>query len=274
MHSSPSRAALAGIVGLLLPLAAQAAFTDTVGHRYADAIRFVQSEGMVRGYDDETYRPDQPINRAEFVKIMVEAVADAQTIRNCLTQQRAAALPPLRDVPADQWFAPYVCTAREELGIISGYPDGTFRPADPINFAEAAKIVATAYSLPIGTGGEVWYEPFLRALADTDIVLAPRPQPGDRLTRGEMAAMIAGIAPGDNGGAQRPACVVAGCSRQLCIEEGEPGFTTCEYRPEYGCYQEHGLCERQANGQCGWTTTEELRQCLQSASSGTGSLPQ
>ncbi len=55
------------------------------------------------------------------------------------------------------------------------------------------------------------------------------------------------------------ACVKTGCSGQLCAEQHM--FTTCEFRPEYACYQS-ATCERQANGQCGWTPTPELTACL------------
>lgn len=64
-----------------------------------------------------------------------------------------------------------------------------------------------------------------------------------------------------------PACVVAGCSAQLCIEKAEAdaggGMSTCEYRAEYGCYK-NATCERQQNGQCGWTQSDALTQCLKS----------
>ena len=58
-------------------------------------------------------------------------------------------------------------------------------------------------------------------------------------------------------------CVRAGCSQQLCVDAGEASdiVTTCEYRAEYACY-EAARCERQASGECGWTETTELRQCL------------
>ncbi|MGZ5626995.1 MAG: hypothetical protein ACXWFA_09755 [Methylobacter sp.] len=57
-------------------------------------------------------------------------------------------------------------------------------------------------------------------------------------------------------------CVVSGCSGQLCVEaSGEGVATTCEYREEYACYKT-AACERQASGQCGWTETPTLAQCL------------
>jgi len=57
---------------------------------------------------------------------------------------------------------------------------------------------------------------------------------------------------------QKP-CFKTGCSGQVCADEEV--ITTCEFRPEYECYQK-ARCERQANGQCGFTDTPELRRCL------------
>ncbi|MDX2020574.1 MAG: hypothetical protein SF187_10055 [Deltaproteobacteria bacterium] len=54
-------------------------------------------------------------------------------------------------------------------------------------------------------------------------------------------------------------CVRTGCSGQLCADA--PLISTCEFRPEYACYQK-ATCERQKNGQCGFTPTNELVQCL------------
>lgn len=54
-------------------------------------------------------------------------------------------------------------------------------------------------------------------------------------------------------------CVRTGCSGHLCAEEEL--VSTCEFKPEYACYQK-ATCERQKNGQCGFTPTNELVQCL------------
>ena len=60
-----------------------------------------------------------------------------------------------------------------------------------------------------------------------------------------------------------PGCVVTGCSRELCVNEEDKDeyFTICEWRPEFECYA-GTTCEKQTNGQCGWTETAELRACL------------
>ncbi len=55
-------------------------------------------------------------------------------------------------------------------------------------------------------------------------------------------------------------CYVGGCAGTLCSDH-EGAVSTCEYKDEYACYQS-ATCERQADGQCGWTQTQELLTCL------------
>ena len=55
-------------------------------------------------------------------------------------------------------------------------------------------------------------------------------------------------------------CYVGGCSNQLCTDQ--PGaVSTCEYQPQYACFQ-RARCERQANRACGWTLTPEFYSCI------------
>lgn len=58
-------------------------------------------------------------------------------------------------------------------------------------------------------------------------------------------------------------CVVGGCSSQLCTDAAQGSMaSTCEWRSSYGCYGKHSTCEIQPNGECGWTPTDGLQQCL------------
>lgn len=57
-------------------------------------------------------------------------------------------------------------------------------------------------------------------------------------------------------------CRPTGCSGQVCADKEV--ITTCEYRSEYACYKESfAVCERQRNGECGWTKNSALQQCLE-----------
>jgi hypothetical protein len=57
----------------------------------------------------------------------------------------------------------------------------------------------------------------------------------------------------------RKPCIKTGCSSQVCSDHNV--ITTCEFRPEYACYQK-AACERQRDGNCGFTKTRELTECL------------
>ena len=59
------------------------------------------------------------------------------------------------------------------------------------------------------------------------------------------------------------ACVITGCSGQVCVDEDTAAriITTCEYLPQYACYR-NAVCERQQNGECGWTEDDDLKMCL------------
>ena len=67
-------------------------------------------------------------------------------------------------------------------------------------------------------------------------------------------------------------CFVGGCSNQ--IRSDEPNVvSTCEYRSDYACYKT-AKCERQSDGQCGWTQNPQLTACLKSAKPNPGSQSQ
>lgn len=67
-----------------------------------------------------------------------------------------------------------------------------------------------------------------------------------------------------------PACRHTGCSSQLCSDQDL--VTTCEYREEYACFQA-AVCERQADGACGFTPSPELTACLGGGATDAGPAP-
>ncbi|MFH0821038.1 MAG: S-layer homology domain-containing protein, partial [Candidatus Peregrinibacteria bacterium] len=71
-------------VFLWLPV--KAIFLDVQSHPYEQAIEFVQQKGIVQGYPDGYYRPDQLINRAEFSKIVIESQFSSAAIDDCISR--------------------------------------------------------------------------------------------------------------------------------------------------------------------------------------------
>ena len=87
--------------------------------------------GIIDGYDDGTFGPDDNITRGAAMKILlgianIDANGDHPN--------------PFTDVPDDEWFTPYVLTAAE-MEIVSGYDDGSFGPAELLTRGQVAKIV-------------------------------------------------------------------------------------------------------------------------------------
>lgn len=164
---------------------AAAEFSDVPSsHPYAPAISYVRDQGIVSGYSDGSFKPNNTINRAEFLKILLEAVLDDETINGCTLSSAKL----FSDVPRREWFAKYVCTGKE-AEVIGGYSDGTFRPANEITFAEAAKIISISFDLVLGPG-ETWYEPYVNALGAQGAIPDTISGPEKKITRAEMAEMI------------------------------------------------------------------------------------
>lgn len=148
-------------------------------HPNAEAIEYVKAEGIVEGYADGTFKPDATINRAEFVKILMGSLED---------DGRMCKIAPFTDIDQTAWYATYAHKARCQ-GIVEGYPDGTFKPAASINFAEAAKILANSYELPFDTT-DVWYEGYVRGIEQKNAIPTSITRFDQNITRGEMADMI------------------------------------------------------------------------------------
>lgn len=87
------------------------------------------------GYEDGTVRPNGSISRAEVATVLFRLLKDDVRMQS-LTKDNAYS-----DVSDTAWYAAAVSTL-SKMGVISGYPDGTFRPNAPITRAEFAAMIA------------------------------------------------------------------------------------------------------------------------------------
>lgn len=94
------------------------------------------------------------------------------------------------DVPTNQWYAPYICAAKNR-NIINGYDDNTFKPSAPITLAEALKILSTSYNLPVPPlqTNQQWYHPYLKTIAAEKAIPNDFLHIGQKVTRAQMAEM-------------------------------------------------------------------------------------
>ncbi len=161
---------LASLGLLSIPLSASASFPDVpAAYEHRRPIEYLQSIGVLRGYDDGNFRPSGTINRAELLKILV-AGKDIEPDPNFYT----SCFP---DV-VDQWYAPYVCYA-QLAGWVEGYPDGTFGPDRPVTFAEAVKMLVNVRGYPAAPRDEIvrrgmdpaaWFSSYLTTALLIDVV--------------------------------------------------------------------------------------------------------
>jgi len=160
-------------------------FSDT-SQEYMDAVTYLADKEIIEGYEDETVRLENDINRAEVTKILVEGngvTPDPLEYNKCF------------DDVIDEWYAPYVCYAREQ-GWVVGYADGTFKPEITINKVEVIKLILVSqdYDIPDETGflpyddvvTTQWYGPYVKAAFSHNLIPYPGPHlnPSEKMTRG------------------------------------------------------------------------------------------
>lgn len=130
----PAKILLAGLLVNLLSMQAGAMAFSDVGSNHPGYlyINYFYEQGIFSGYPDGTFQPDRVLNRAEQLKIYMLLAGispDANIYKNCF------------DDVGEEWFARYVCYAKTQ-GIVQGYGDGYFRPAQQVNKVEALKMLA------------------------------------------------------------------------------------------------------------------------------------
>ncbi len=174
-------------------------FDVPADHPYADAIDLLTREGVLSGYENRSFRPDIETNRAEFTKMIVSTIFPQTYIDGCIDslQEEPEVIPDLlfSDVSHNAWYAPYICTAWIN-GIVSGYPDGRFRPEEGVRFVEAAKMLSlgfglTGFELPeLGAANVLWYQPYVEFLAAENAIPLSIGNLAQNVSRGEVAEMM------------------------------------------------------------------------------------
>jgi hypothetical protein len=115
-------------------------------HWAKERIEEVAEAGIVEGYPDGTYRPSQPVTRADMAVYMSRALAGGDA--NVPSGPAIATFP---DVPTDYWAYKYVeyCYGQR---VVHGYWDG-YHPEEIVNRGQMAVYIARAIATPTGEAG-------------------------------------------------------------------------------------------------------------------------
>lgn len=161
-------------------------FTDvSINHTYQPSIDLLYDLAIVDGNPDGTYAPEREINRAEFAKLAVLAYG--------VYEFETPTEPCFEDVPVSEWYAPFVCTAKD-LGLVKG--DGgagkIYRPSDTLNTAEILSVMNAVFEWDVSSPSfnEEWFDPLFHA-AESKNILASSVLAGDLVNRGLFADIMA-----------------------------------------------------------------------------------
>lgn len=121
--------------------------TDIAGHPAKGYIAALVKEGIVTGFPDKTFRPNDSLTRAQVVTMLSKALGLSEQAHQINMHSFASYL----DMHEGHWATPHVKMA-SELGILNGYPDGTFRPQEETTRGQAAKMIGIFNSYTSTTG--------------------------------------------------------------------------------------------------------------------------
>lgn len=177
-----------------------AVFSDIEGHWAKEWIKNAVNLGFVSGYEDGTFRPDRTITRAEFSKLLNNAM------RINITKNLS-----FSDVNESEWFYKEIQKS-VAAGFFSGYENNTFRPNNPIKREEVAKVVAGAITTGNidGEGATLlsdyntiqeWAKPSVNTVYNKGYILGYPDKtymPSKALTRAEAVKIIFEIVDNEN----------------------------------------------------------------------------
>ncbi len=180
---------LAAVI-VVLPVAQVEAFTDTQNTRYNVAFEYLEERGVVQGYSDGSGRPNSAINRAETLKVLLQA-RPQYAARVSWYQRHLPQTSLYKDMSQSDWYAPYL-EAAYESDLITGYPDRTFRAGKSVTVEEAVVLMMRVYSesTPKRDGGEWFADDLKKALEKNLIAKEETLYLGESMTRGQFFDMI------------------------------------------------------------------------------------
>lgn len=107
-------------------------FSDLTDTPYAKSVNILTTYGLLGGYGDGTFRPENNLTRAEFCAMVGNVMAlKPEPVTQSL----------FYDIDESDWYAPIVHELHK-LGLLSGYDDGSFRPNDTISQQEVVTLLS------------------------------------------------------------------------------------------------------------------------------------
>lgn len=154
--------------------------------KYSKAITTLNTLGVINGYEDGTFKPDNNVTRAEFTAMLLRAKGVGDMGDTSLEN------PPYPDVvdPDVSWAIANIRTA-QSMGIVNGYEDGTFRPSNNVLYEEALKMIVCALGYAnYSPEGTEWYTKYLTSATKLGILKGVEGSVSVPATRANIAQML------------------------------------------------------------------------------------
>lgn len=164
-----------------LDAAFSASTSDVEGTQFALSAHALADAGILTGYADHQVRPFSVLSRAEAVKVIVSAREDRKSEVDWY-RSHPSPLPLFTDIQTRAWYTPYLEVAFRH-GIITGYPDGTFRPTATVATSEAIAVIMRGMEMPsqssttlltspvIDNVADQWFTPFVNAAIQRNMLM-------------------------------------------------------------------------------------------------------
>lgn len=170
-------------------------FSDVpVTNSHHDNIMKIYAKGVIKGYSDGTFRPNERVTRGQAAKMLANML-DLDTNPNSVPD------PHFSDVSRhDDHYGPIAALVSE--GIFGGYSDGTFKPYETLTRGQMAKILVRGYGFEVSSKLGTQFtdvQPntsnayYIQTLLDLKITQGTTPttySPYSALTRGQMATFL------------------------------------------------------------------------------------
>ncbi len=168
-------------------------FKDIANHWAEQDIHYISDKKWIRGYEDRTFRPKNPISREEVATLLTNVLK--------FDIKKDAVY---KDIPETRWSFPYVSTI-STYGMMKGYPDQTFHPENSITRAEFAAALVRSFTLPVETVQKEgafpdvqthWAKEDIYKLYKSGIITGYQDgsfRPNQTVTRAETASMLSRI---------------------------------------------------------------------------------
>lgn len=168
---------------------ASAAFIDVADNaNYAEAVSALNALGLLTGYEDNSFRPDNTITRAEFATVVTRMLGMGDY---AASSSSADIFTDVKTGDGEHWASGYIKIAYD-LGIVNGMGNGIFAPDNPVTYEQAVKMIVCAlgYGEVVLSEGGTWPNGYIAKANELNITKNAIVSPTDGAASRAVVALL------------------------------------------------------------------------------------